>query len=160
MNQIASYGELLIRQMARDGHAMPMRERVHSFETLMKEAPQLKLAVFHHFSPGIYCRELHIPAGVITTGKIHKFACLNIMSQGERSTLIGDQVIRIKAPFIHTAPPGTKRISFTHEDSVWITVHENPTEERDTDELERMLVADSEEEYEAFLATENRQCLS
>ena len=68
--------------------------------------------------------------------------------------------MRSKAPFIHTAPAGTKRISFTHEDSVWITVHENPTEERDTDELERMLVADSEEEYEAFLATENRQCLS
>ena len=159
MNQIASYGELLIRQMARDGHAMPMRERVHSFESLMREMPQLKLAVFHHFSPGIYCRELHIPAGVITTGKIHKFSCMNIMAQGERSTLVGDQVVRVKAPFIHVSAPGTKRISLTHEDSIWITVHPNPTEERDIDKLEQMLVAETEDEYQAFEA-EQRRCLS
>jgi len=158
VNQIASYGELLIRQMARDGNAMPMRERVHSFESLMKEMPQLKLAVFHHFSPGIYCRELHIPAGVITTGKIHKHSCLNIMSKGARSTLVGDQVIRVEAPFIHVSAAGTKRISLTHEDSIWITVHPNPTQERDIDKLESMLVAETEDEYLLFEA--EQRCLS
>ncbi len=33
---------------------------------------QIELVTIHHFSPGIYMRELRIPAGVTLTGAIHK----------------------------------------------------------------------------------------
>jgi hypothetical protein len=127
----------------------PFHDRIFAFEHEMLKLPQLSLPLFHHFAPGIYARELHIPKGVITTGKIHKYACLNIMAKGERSTLVGDEIVRVKAPFIHVAPAGTKRVSYTHEDSVWITVH--ATEETDIVKLEKDLIAETEKEYLDFL---------
>jgi hypothetical protein len=149
--------------MARLGGAVSMRDRINAFEVEARKAPQIRLDLVHHFAPGIYCRELHIPAGVITTSKIHKFACLNILARGERTTLIGEQMVRVKAPFIYVSPAGFKRASITHEDAVWITVHENPTNERDIEALERALVCETEEEYLAFCRTveaEQRPCLS
>ena len=142
-----------------------MRERVIAFEALISQHPDAMGAkdfpLFHHFSPGVYARELHIPANVITIGRIHKYPCLNILAKGDRSTLIGDEVRRIQAPFIHISPAGTKRISYTHADSVWITVH--ATEGTDVAQLEEALTAGSEKEYQDFLrlvAAEVPKCLS
>ena len=49
------------------------RQAVFAMENLMLQAPQVELKVIHHFSKGVYARELHIPAGIILTGQIHKF---------------------------------------------------------------------------------------
>lgn len=140
------------------------RALVQGFEVAMQKLPPAlqvnprTLTVRHHFAPGIYLRELHIPAGMITTGKIHKYACLNILAKGRRSTLIDSRIVEVEAPHIHLAPPGMKRVSYTHEDSVWITVHN--TNLTDIDEIERELVCETEEEYLAFCAQEKTKCLS
>ena len=139
------------------------RALVQEFEAAMRTLPPAlqvepkSLTVRHHFAPGLYLRELHIPAGMITTGKIHKYACLNILAKGRRSTVVDNQIVTIEAPHIHLSPPGIKRVSLTHEDSVWITVH--ATNLTDIDAIERELVCDTEEEYLAFCA-EHAKCLS
>lgn len=156
--------EHLLRRMRDFPRDFTVRERVIAVEAEMLKAPQLDpslLPVFHHFAPGLYARELHIPKGALTTGKIHKYPCLNILAKGERSTLIGDEVIRLCAPHVHVTPAGSKRISYTHEDSVWITVH--ATTETDVAKLECDLVAESEEEYADFcrlIEAEAKPCLS
>jgi len=63
------------------------RQAVFDMERLMRQAPQVELKVKHYFSKGVYARELHIPAGVILTGEIHKFENLNILSQGKIEVL-------------------------------------------------------------------------
>jgi len=63
------------------------RDKVIALENLMKEQPQLELKVVHYFSPGVYARELHIPAGTMLTGKIHKYEQLNILIKGDMSVL-------------------------------------------------------------------------
>ena len=140
-------------------HDLSMRQKVIAFEDVAKRAPQIKLRLEHRFWPGYYMRVLYIPAGIITTGKIHKHECVSILAEGERTTLVGDELKHIKAPHIHVSPPGFKRVSYTHKDSVWITLH--PTEETDIAKLEADLVCDTEEEYQAFLVTQERmKCLS
>jgi hypothetical protein len=140
------------------------RALIQEFEAAMRKLPPKlqvdpsSFTVRHHFAPGIYMRELHIPATMITTGKIHKYACLSILAKGRRSTLVDNQIVTVEAPHIHLSPPGMKRVSYTHEDSVWITVH--TTNLTDVNEIERELVCDTEEEYLAFCAKENRECLS
>ena len=135
------------------------RALVQEFEAAMRRLPAAvqvapkALTVRHHFAPGLYMRELHIPAGMITTGKIHKYACLNILAKGRRSTLVDGRIVMVEAPHIHLSPPGIKRVSYTHEDSVWITVH--ATNLTEVDEIERELVCDTEEEFLAFCAQEN-----
>ena len=125
-----------------------LKEKVFQLEELMLERPQLDLPVKHHFSQGVYGRELFIPAGTVLTGKIHKYPQLNILSQGEISVLTEEGVKRIKAPFHVVSPAGTKRIAYAHTDCTWTTIH--GTELNDVDEIEAHFIAQSEPEYVEF----------
>jgi len=150
------------------GDDLPMRERVMMIEQAIINHPQSldprgeDFPIEHSFKHGIYFRKVTIPAGMITVGKIHKHECINILERGVRATLIGDQIRLIRAPFSFVSPPGTKRVSYTYEDAVWVTVHKNPTDEFDVEKLERMLTAETEEEYRQSLALEGERprCLS
>lgn len=126
------------------------RDKVNIIEAEMFKHEQLELPVKHYFSQGVYARELFIPKGTLLTGKIHKFAQLNIMSQGDMSVMTEDGVKRVKAPFTIVSPPGTKRIAYAHEDTVWTTIH--GTDETDLDKIEAHYIAQSEQEYLEFEA--------
>lgn len=136
-----------------------LRAKVYQAEAVMKTLPQVEMPVTHHFSEGVYARELFIPKDTILTGKIHKFSQLNILSQGEISVLTEDGVKRVKAPFHIVSPPGTKRIAYAHEDCVWTTIH--GTYEKDVDKIEEHFIAQSEAEYLQFraLLLEDKSCL-
>jgi hypothetical protein len=125
------------------------REHVISLENQILNLPQLDLRVEHHFSEGVYARELHIPAGTILTGKIHKFTNLNILSKGEISVLSENGIERVTAPFTVVSPPGTKRVAYTHTDCVWTTIH--GTYEQDLDKIEEIFTTNNEQEYLAFV---------
>jgi hypothetical protein len=132
------------------------RGEVIAFESVIKQHPGHVTAEHfvtkHHFLPGIYIRELHIPQGYITTGRIHKHECISILSKGQRATLVDGRIEVVTAPYTQITPPGFKRISLTLENSVWSTVH--LTDLTDIKALEKELVCDTEGEYQAFLADE------
>lgn len=128
-----------------NGDVLSTREKVFALEDMMKEQPQLELKVIHHFSYGVYARELHIPSGTLLTGEIHKLENLNILSQGEMSVLVGDEVKRISAPFTVVSPPGTKRIAFAHTNCIWTTIH--GTFEKDIDKIKEFFIAANELDY-------------
>jgi hypothetical protein len=125
-----------------------LRETVLRAEAKMLDLPQLDLPVTHYFSKGVYARALFIPKGTVLTGKIHKYAQLNILSQGEISVLTEDGIKRVKAPFHVVSPPGTKRIAYAHEDCVWTTIH--GTDETDLEKIEEQFIAQTEQEYLTF----------
>lgn len=129
-----------------------IRNKVFTAEALMLQMPQLELEVKHYFSLGIYARELYIPKDTILVGKLHKYPQLNILSKGDISVLVDDQIKRLKAPFTIVSPAGTKRIAYTHEDTVWLTIH--GTDQTDIDLIEEHFIAQTEEEYIKFC---NRQ---
>jgi hypothetical protein len=97
------------------------------------------LETHHHFAPGQYARELHIPQGMLLTGKIHKHAHLNIISKGDITVWTEDGMKRIKAPATIVSKPGMKRVGYAHEDTVWTTIH--ATNETDLVKLEEELIA-------------------
>lgn len=103
-------------------------------------APQIEMHVIHHFSKGLYARELHIPKGTILVGKTHRFENLNIISKGEISVYTDEGVKRIAAPCTIVSPPGTKRVGYAHEDTVWTSIH--ATNETDVDAIENEVIAD------------------
>jgi hypothetical protein len=134
-----------------DAATVPMvwnRSKVLGIEEEMRKYPQLDLPVRHHFSQGVYARELFIPKGTLLTGQIHKYEQLNIMSKGEMSVLVDFEWKRVRAPFHVVSPPGTKRIAYAHEDTVWTTIH--GTELRDLGAIEAHYIAQSEAEYLEF----------
>ena len=96
--------------------------------------------VKHRFADGVYVREISIPAGHMVVGKIHRHEHLNFISKG-RVTVITEHggVEELIAPVTMISPPGVKRLLFTHEDTVWTTVH--VTKERDLDKIEEQVIA-------------------
>ncbi len=127
---------------------MSMREKVFAIEDEIRKLPPVNFNEKHYFSPGVYAREITIPKDTVLTGKIHKYAQLNIVSKGELSVLTEDGIKRVKAPFTIVSPPGTKRIAYAHEETVWTTIH--GTNETDLEKLETHFIAQTEEEYLAF----------
>jgi quercetin dioxygenase-like cupin family protein len=115
-------------------------------ERLLEDGRKIELETIHHFAPGLYARELRIPAGVLLTGKIHKTEHLNILAKGRIEISNMGESKELIAPQIFVSPPGTKRAGYAHEDSVWITIH--PTEETDMIKLEQDLVTNSFDEIE------------
>jgi hypothetical protein len=105
----------------------------------MLKMPQAELETRHHFAPGVYVRELRIPAGVCLTGAVHKTEHMNICMSGKLRVVSATAPDRtVEGGDIFTSPAGTKRTAYVEEDTVWLTVH--VTNETDIEKLEAMLV--------------------
>jgi len=124
------------------------RNKVLKLEKEMARIPQVELKHVDYFSKDVYARELHIPAGVTLTGKIHKYENLNILSKGEMTVSTDEGMVRVSAPFTIVSPPGTKRVAYAHTDCIWTTIH--GTSKRDVDQIELEFVAQSDTEYLEF----------
>jgi hypothetical protein len=129
---------------------LSLRDKVNIIEAEILIHPQLEAPVKHHFSSGLYARELFIPAGSLLTGKIHKYENLNILSSGEMAVLTEDGMQQVKAPFTVVSPPGTKRVAYAFTDCVWTTIL--ATDETDPDVIEAKFTASSEQEFLDFVA--------
>ena len=106
---------------------------------MLADFPAVAIEPVHRFADGLYAREITIPSGTFLTGKIHRTRHLNIISAGEISVWTeGEPVRRIRAPFSFVAEPGTRRVGYAHEETVWTTIH--ATAETDLLKLEAALI--------------------
>lgn len=116
------------------------RAKVLALEARMRELPQVEIETIHHFAPGVYAREIRIPAGVLLTGMIHRTEHLSIISKGRMTVVSANaEKIEIEAPYTLLSKPGAKRAIYAHTDSVWTCIH--PTTETDLDKLEELFIA-------------------
>jgi hypothetical protein len=122
----------------------PSRDKILEAERLIAQAPQVEFKVIHYFAPGLYARELHIPAGHVLTGKIHKTEHLCTISKGRIhiQSEFGGGVF--EAPHTFVSKPGVKRIGYAETDTVFTCYH--ATHETDLAKLEAELVCDTYEE--------------
>lgn len=122
-----------------------LREVIAKVEAVMTTLDgQIEIPVSHHFSKGIYAREMQMPAGAILVGKIHKHENLSILSAGEVSVLSQDGIKRFKAPYTFVATAGAKRVIYAHSDAVWTVIH--GTDEKDVEKIEEEFIAKDYEE--------------
>ena len=116
-------------------------EKGHSKEFGMKRNP-----VVHTFTDGQYIREIFNPAGEVIVTGIHSVQHPFFLLVGEMSILDKDGEKRIKAPHYGVTEVGTKRIIYAHTDCVFVTVHPNPSNERDIEKLEKLISFEDFEE--------------
>lgn len=113
---------------------------VEALEKKFLELPQAPCSVEHKFGPGVYIREVHLPADSYCIGHEQNFEHMNIFVKG-RITIFQDGIGKeIKAPMVFVGKPGRK-IGYIHEDSVWLNVY--PTEETDIEKLEAKYITKS-----------------
>lgn len=125
------------------------RARILQLEETMKMVPgSYDMASFnpgkikHHFSSGVYGRELFIPAGNTIVSKIHKTKTLNVIVQGVIRVIDPEKGVNTYvAPHIFVSEPMTKRVVQAIEDTIWVTSHANPTNTENLDEIENQTIA-------------------
>jgi hypothetical protein len=132
------------------------RKRVLELEAAMNAMPEhrIEIPIEHYFAPGIYMRQMTMPANATVVGKIHKSEHYCILSQGKVSVVTDEGTKTLEAPAVVHSLPGAKRALYAHTQVVWINVHHNPENERDTDKIEERLIAKSFEELESFMESQ------
>lgn len=133
--------EALPLEVMADAVAAPTSlESIRRLQAAMQDMPQLEMRLNHHFAPGIYVRELVIPAGAVVVGKLHATEHLSIMSKGKLNVATEEGCRTLEAPCVFVAPRGTKRAVFALEETIFINVHPNPTNETDLEKLESIFI--------------------
>ena len=100
--------------------------------------PEVEFPVEHIFSPGLYSRQMTLPAGGLIVGKINRHPCLNVILKGRISVLSEEGPKEIIGPCVFTSEANIKRVGLVHEETIWINVH--PTNETDLEKLEEELI--------------------
>lgn len=115
---------------------LPTRDQIVSLQNTMVDIAIPCPEPTHFFAPGMYLRELTVPAGMLLVGKIHKHAHFLMVLQG-RSVVIsefGREVV--EAGHISISQPGVKRVVLALEDTKFVTVHLNKDDETDLEKIE------------------------
>lgn len=114
-----------------------------------------RLHLTHIFAPGIYIREIFMPAGEFVLGATHVTEHVNIVIAG-RCTIISDRRVQeIVAPMTFKSGAGVRKVLKIHEDVRWQTVHANPDDETDIPTLEKRLIVMTETYLRHFEALKN-----
>ena len=120
---------------------------------------QVDIPTEHVFSGGIYIRQVLMPKGTIVIGKRHKHETCNMLVRGTLALYMGKDkpVSIISGPFLFTSPPGTKKMAYCCEDSVFINMH--PTDKIDLEEIEAEFIIPEQEyiEQQLQLDTGNKE---
>ena len=80
-----------------------------------------------------------MPKEMFIASKIHKTDHPYFVMSGDVSVVTEEGVVRIKAPYWGITKAGTKRALYTHEETVWCTVH--VTKETDLKKIEEEIIA-------------------
>ena len=110
-------------------------------EAAMQGHPPADCPVTHRFAPGLYIREIFIPAGTLLTSAIHKTEHPFVLAMG-RIAVISETEGRViyHAPHVGITTPGTRRALYAETDVVWVTIHK--TDKTDLDEICAELIED------------------
>lgn len=124
-------------------------------ESKLAEYPQVDMPVTHRFTPGLYIREIFMPAlpgGTIVTSRIHLFEHPFVISKGKVMVWTegeGNQLL--VAPYTGVTKPHTRRILHVLEDTIWTTFH--VTNETDPDVIVKQVTMDHSEHLEKLIDT-------
>jgi hypothetical protein len=114
-------------------------DQIKRLEAMLLQHEQVELPTKHYFSPGLYAREMFIPAGTVLTGAVHKTEHLCIFV-GDITVWTEGGMKRLTGHHTFISKPGAKRVGYAHADT-WTTGF-FVTDKTDVDELERELIED------------------
>ena len=140
-------GEVILTRFA-SADLSPM-DRIDQLEKRIIEMYGVKLAgigetpdilpLTHHFTPGLYSREIFMPAGAVVVSKIHATEHPYVVLKGNLLVYTEDgKWEEINAPHFGITKPGRRRVLLIGQDTVWITFH--PTNKTDPADIERDII--------------------
>jgi hypothetical protein len=116
-------------------------QKVSNLLGTVNDIPLLECKERHYFGPGLYIKEVTMPAGALIVGKVHKVEHMCIMLTG-RMILVQEDGTRteISAPATFVAKPGRK-VAYIIETTVFQNIYS--TDETNLEKLENMFIDNS-----------------
>ena len=106
-----------------------------------------EIPIKHSFADQLYIRQMTMKKDQVVIGAIHNHLHVWFLLKGRVLINNNGKKIEHVAPCYTVSEPGSKRLIYAIEDSIFVNVHKNPTNTEDIEELERQIVSTSEEEY-------------
>jgi hypothetical protein len=109
-------------------------EMLNELELEMLNYEPRECPLIHRFTPGLYIREIFMPKDTLLTSVRHLTTHPFFIMKGDVSVWYTNiPVQRYVAPYTGITKAGTRRLLYTHEDTIWTTVH--VTDLTDPDEI-------------------------
>lgn len=133
------------------------REWIESTEQSVKESIETfdrHTCLSHGFkleeamTPGIYIRELTMPANSLVFSKVHITEHPYVITRGVVSVYDGKTVNTFTAPHKGITKSGTKRLLYVHEETTWVTFHPAPSDKIEEMDKNGVITCDTFEEYD------------
>ena len=133
---IVSFGVIVLSDLKLQSEPLPTLEKIQKLQAEMKPFACVPPEPVHHFAPGMYLRELSIPAGMLVVGKIHKHSHFLILSKGKAQVVseFGNEIIN--SGHVSVSQAGVKRVVLAIEDCLFLTVHLNKSDSEDLEVIE------------------------
>ena len=97
------------------------------------------LGTVHHFSDGLYAKEMHIPAGYIAGTHAHEYSHLSILAKGRVIVATDEYNHEYTAPACIEIKAGVHHTIHALEDSAWFCIH--ATDETDAEKIDEVLIS-------------------
>jgi len=105
----------------------------------------------HTFADGVYIRQMDMKKDSVVVGAIHNHLHVWFLLTGHVTVATEDATEDYVSPCYIVSTPGVKRVIRANEDSIFVNVHKNPTNTRDTSKLEKEIVSLNYKEYEEYI---------
>ena len=105
----------------------------------------------HTFADGVYGRQMDMKAGSAVVGAIHNHVHVWFLLTGSLAVATEDSTEEFIAPCYVLAKPGSKRVIYAIEDSIFVNVHKNPKKIKNIEKLEKEKDSLTFEDYEEYI---------
>ena len=105
----------------------------------------------HTFADGIYIRQMDMETGSVVIGAIHNHLHVWFLLTGHLAVATENSIEEFIAPCYVLAKPGSKRVIYAMEESIFVNVHKNPNNIKDIKKLEDEIVSLTFEEYKEYI---------
>lgn len=99
---------------------------------------EIDLGIQHHFSSGVYAKEMHIPKGYVVGSHAHEFDHMSMLAKGEVIVKTNNTEQHYVAPAVVTIKQGINHEIHAIKDSIWFCIH--ATEETDPSKVDEVLI--------------------
>lgn len=102
--------------------------------SLMPVEPQ----IIHHFSDGLYAKQVTLRPGEIIAKHTHTYEHLSILASGSVIVMAGDSATHYQAPACITISANVEHSVYTENGATWFCIH--ATDETDPDKVDDVLI--------------------
>jgi mannose-6-phosphate isomerase-like protein (cupin superfamily) len=96
------------------------------------------LGQMHHFSDGLYAKQMLIPAGYVVFNHTHEYSHLSMLASGDVVVEVEGVANEFSGPACIEIKAGLEHKIFARTDAVWFCIH--ATSETDVDKIDEVFI--------------------